>query len=328
MADVLHNWCRRGCRCRRSIDAEPRPAHERMSDQAIDRFRSRSRSPVEMGWSLLCGASPAIHRECASLSKSERSGSGRSRSGGVESHEMPSGTPTTRRTARAPEKRQAPARAAPRLEIDPAVPFNPSSPALASKPDLHVISRELAITLQYIRCDPARTFTHPDGRLSARRGRALRRSSPGGSYQDLLAFFREWRSFQKPKLVDGVPDYTPAAMAAQQREALAAFRQRLAAIDPSGWPVRTAGGLPRRARELAGLDFDHRVLKPWANNPAFYVTVFSEESDQPAPRRAVCPGRLRRALVLPVSADSGERREDRRRHPGGPGVFSRRQGQT
>jgi len=34
--------------------------------------------------------------------------------------------------------------------------------------------------------------------------------------------------------------------------------------------------------ELAGLDFDHRVLRPWANNPAFYVTVFWEESDQPA----------------------------------------------
>ena len=34
--------------------------------------------------------------------------------------------------------------------------------------------------------------------------------------------------------------------------------------------------------ELAGLDFDHRVLKPWANNPGFYVTVFWEESDQPA----------------------------------------------
>ena len=34
--------------------------------------------------------------------------------------------------------------------------------------------------------------------------------------------------------------------------------------------------------ELAGLDFDHRVLKPWANDPSFYVTVFWEESDQPA----------------------------------------------
>ena len=33
---------------------------------------------------------------------------------------------------------------------------------------------------------------------------------------------------------------------------------------------------------MNGLDFDHRVLRPWADNPAFYVTVFSEESDQPA----------------------------------------------
>jgi hypothetical protein len=34
--------------------------------------------------------------------------------------------------------------------------------------------------------------------------------------------------------------------------------------------------------EMSGLDFDHRVLKPWANNPAFYVTVFPSQSDQPA----------------------------------------------
>src|SRR5262249_2047025 len=26
----------------------------------------------------------------------------------------------------------------------------------------------------------------------------------------------------------------------------------------------------------------HRVLRPWASNPAFYVTVFTSESDQPA----------------------------------------------
>jgi hypothetical protein len=30
------------------------------------------------------------------------------------------------------------------------------------------------------------------------------------------------------------------------------------------------------------LDFDHRVLQPWARNPAFYVTVVADESDQPA----------------------------------------------
>ena len=33
---------------------------------------------------------------------------------------------------------------------------------------------------------------------------------------------------------------------------------------------------------MNGLDFDHRVRRPWANDPAFYVTVFASESDQPA----------------------------------------------
>ncbi|HKA36185.1 MAG TPA: DUF885 family protein [Thermoanaerobaculia bacterium] len=105
--------------------------------------------------------------------------------------------------------------------------------------------------------------------------------APSGRYEDLVAFFREWRAFQKPKLVDGVPDYTARAMAAQ-REELGSWRRRLAAIDPKGWPIpRQVDYFIVRA-ELAGLDFDHRVRKSWANNPAFYVTVFSEESDQPA----------------------------------------------
>jgi hypothetical protein len=100
-------------------------------------------------------------------------------------------------------------------------------------------------------------------------------------YEDLLSFFREWRSFQRPKLVDGVPDYSAGAMAAQQRE-LETYRRRLAAIDAGDWPVAQQVDYHVVRAELAGLDFDHRVLKPWANNPAFYVTVFREESDQPA----------------------------------------------
>src|SRR2546426_7923154 len=36
-------------------------------------------------------------------------------------------------------------------------------------------------------------------------------------YADLISLFADWRQFQKPRLVDGVPDYTPAAMAAQHR---------------------------------------------------------------------------------------------------------------
>ena len=106
-------------------------------------------------------------------------------------------------------------------------------------------------------------------------------SSGSARYEDLLSFFREWRAFQRPKLVEGVPDYSAAAMAAQQR-GLEDFRRRLAAIDAAGWPVAQQVDYQVVRAETAGLDFDHRVLKPWANNPAFYVTVFAEESDQPA----------------------------------------------
>jgi hypothetical protein len=106
-------------------------------------------------------------------------------------------------------------------------------------------------------------------------------ASAGGSYENLVSLFSEWREFQKPKLVDGVADYSDAAMASQHRE-LASYQRRLAGIDPSGWSVSQQVDWHLVRAEMNGLDFDHRVLRPWANNPAFYVTVFPNQSDQPA----------------------------------------------
>src|SRR4030095_14251537 len=91
----------------------------------------------------------------------------------------------------------------------------------------------------------------------------------------------EWRAFQRPNLIGGVPDYSTRAMSAQHRE-LPAFQRRLAGIDATGWPVSQQVDWHIVRAEMNGLDFDHRVLKPWANNPAFYVTVFFDQSDQPA----------------------------------------------
>ena len=107
--------------------------------------------------------------------------------------------------------------------------------------------------------------------------------APGeaATYHDLLSLFADWRSFQKPKLAGGVPDYTAAAMEAQRR-ALAGYRKRLAAIETAGWTVPQKVDAQVVRAEMNGLDFDHRVLQPWARNPAFYVTVVADESDQPA----------------------------------------------
>jgi len=115
------------------------------------------------------------------------------------------------------------------------------------------------------------------------RGDAAAQGTPprsGGAYGDLVTFYKDFRAFQKPKLVNGVPDYTAAAMAAQAK-ALEGYKQRLAAIDPSGWPIAQQVDYQIVRAEVSSLDFDHRVMQPWAKNPGYYVTFFTEESDQP-----------------------------------------------
>ena len=109
------------------------------------------------------------------------------------------------------------------------------------------------------------------------------------SYDDLVALFEEWREFEKPEFVDGVPDYTAEAMATQHRE-LAGYQQRLVAIDPSGWPVSQQVDHHLVRAEMNGLDFDHRVRKPWVQNPAFYTQIFSAQSDVPAHEGPVIHG--------------------------------------
>ena len=100
-------------------------------------------------------------------------------------------------------------------------------------------------------------------------------------HDDLVALFKEWRTFQQPKLVNGVPDYGTRAMATQRAE-LPAWRARLKAIDTTGWSTADQVDWHLVRAEMNGLDFDHRVMQPWARNPAFYVTVFPDQSDQPA----------------------------------------------
>jgi hypothetical protein len=104
--------------------------------------------------------------------------------------------------------------------------------------------------------------------------------APAG-YEGLVALFTEWRTFEQPALRDGAPDYTPAAMA-KQAEALKTWQARLAAINPSGWPVAQQVDYHLVRAEMNGLDFRLRVLQPWARDPAFYASVLTAESDTPA----------------------------------------------
>ena len=132
-------------------------------------------------------------------------------------------------------------------------------------------------------------------------------SGPGSRYEDLVALFVDWRAFQRPALVNGVPDYTDAAMSAQHRE-LSRFRRRLDALDIGAWPVSQQADWHIVRAEMNGLDFDHRVLRPWANNPAFYVTFFPSQSDQPAREGPLAFGAVELwRYPVPLSAENAAR---------------------
>ena len=100
-------------------------------------------------------------------------------------------------------------------------------------------------------------------------------------YEDLVTLFKEWRDFQKPKINKGVPDYTAAAMEKQQ-QGLKEQQAKLAAIDPSSWPISQQVDYHIVRAEMNGLDFDFRVLKPWSRNPCFYAVLYTSPSDVPA----------------------------------------------
>jgi hypothetical protein len=126
-------------------------------------------------------------------------------------------------------------------------------------------------------------------------------ASPSG-YDDLVQLFEEWREFQKPVFRDGVPDYTAAAME-EQHQKLAGFQQRLDEIDTAGWTVeQQIDSLLVRA-EMNGLDFDHRVLRPWERDPAFYSVVVESESDTPLREGPIMAGTIELwRLSFPLTA--------------------------
>ena len=102
-----------------------------------------------------------------------------------------------------------------------------------------------------------------------------------GTYEDLVGLFNEFLAFDPPKMVDGAPDYSAASIA-RRRVDLKGFQTRLAGINPGGWPLNQQVDYALVKAQLNALDFDLRVLKPWARDPAFYQSIWTGQSDTPA----------------------------------------------
>jgi len=99
-------------------------------------------------------------------------------------------------------------------------------------------------------------------------------------YAGLVAVFDEWRAFERPSLADGAPDYSAPAMA-RKLEGLKAFKSRLAALSPDSWPRHQQIDHALVRAQMDGHEFYLRVLQPWVRDPAFYQSIWTDQSDTP-----------------------------------------------
>jgi hypothetical protein len=101
-----------------------------------------------------------------------------------------------------------------------------------------------------------------------------------GGYDALLALYRDWRTLERPALRDGAPDYTAAAVD-RRHEELRGYQARLAPIDPREWPREQRIDYALVGAQMNGMEFELRWLQPWARDPAYYQSLWTEQSDTP-----------------------------------------------
>lgn len=97
----------------------------------------------------------------------------------------------------------------------------------------------------------------------------------------LADLFDEWRTFEKPEMHNGAPDYRTETF---DRRIIAfnALQKKLTNLDTIGWSVPNRVDWTIIWAEMNGFDFNHRILKPWVRDPAFYKTTWTHRSDVPA----------------------------------------------
>jgi hypothetical protein len=110
---------------------------------------------------------------------------------------------------------------------------------------------------------------------------AISQENKSNNYSVLVSLFKEWRAFEKPSLRNGAPDYTVETFN-KRLPVFKKLQQKLYAIDTSAWRIENKVDWMIVWAEMNGYDFNHRILKPWARDPAFYKTIWTERSDVPA----------------------------------------------
>ena len=90
------------------------------------------------------------------------------------------------------------------------------------------------------------------------------------NYRDLVTLFKEFRKLQEVPSGEIMQDYSQKAIALQWQK-LNIYQGQLKAFDISTWTVSEKVNYHLVRAEMNGMEFNHRVLRPWSRNPNFYL---------------------------------------------------------
>ena len=93
-----------------------------------------------------------------------------------------------------------------------------------------------------------------------------------GDYKDLVTLYKDFGSLITPKQKDGIPDYTPATMA-KAYDSLKLLFGHWNSMDTAGWNIEQRIDYRLVGAQLHGEEFNHRIMKRWSSDPAFYNTI-------------------------------------------------------
>ena len=91
-----------------------------------------------------------------------------------------------------------------------------------------------------------------------------------GGWDDLVALDAELSTLRRPNFEDGVPQFGVAALAARAG-AIGDVQNRLRAIDASSWSVAGKIDYLLVWAKANGMEFEHRVNRPWQKDPILYL---------------------------------------------------------
>jgi hypothetical protein len=127
----------------------------------------------------------------------------------------------------------------------------------------------------------------------------LPQQSPVAAHAALVELFDEFREARRVPTVEGVPDYTPAAIEAR-RDALAEIRGRFDRIDAEDWEVAQKADYLLVRSQLDAEEFLHRVTRPWARDPGLVVDQVRRTAYAEVPAGQAEQARLRSRLQAVV----------------------------